>query len=181
MRKLCCLVIILMFCSAMLSSIDFPDVDKAVEIMPVYFVADTTAFIGFSTADVVSISKPDTDEEQFEFKFNDVSGNYETSDIYYYIQAFQTGTYKCTVSMDRTLSGGDDSISYEVQTSSMPDGWNANVNADGTYSVYGNLVIEANTPDYLCGFLILSFPGDQEFNENIQYAGTLTIECSVES
>ena len=163
-----------------LSAIEMGDDSDFFKIMPVYFAADTTAYIGFSTAEVDSISKPSSDTDSFEFKFNEVSGNYETPDIYYYLQAFQTGLYKCEVTLSGELKpesseGSVSSLEYNIlaESSFVPATW-----SDTDTKISGELEILENKPDVVCGSFVLSIPGDTAFDKSIRYADTITITCT---
>ena len=181
MRKIIVsLFFIISFSCCALFSVDFTD-EKAVKLMPVYFTADTTAYIGFSDTVIKSVAKPDDYDAGFEFTFNDATGNYETKDIYYFIQAFETGTYNCTITASKKLKqeGVENGVEldYSVAPHDTPDGWSFTDN--GAFIMTGSLHIEENKPDFLCGFLVLSVPGETEFDKTFQYSDEIKIECNV--
>ena len=179
MKRLYAFLLMISF-GVVLSAIEMDDDSDFFKVMPVYFAADTTAYIGFSTAEVDSISKPSSDTDSFEFKFNEVSGNYETPDIYYYLQAFQTGLYKYEITLSGELkpesSGGSvASLKYDIlmESSSVPSGWD-----EVDFKINGELQIQENNPDVVCGSFVLSIPGDTAFDKTIRYADTIRITCT---
>ena len=188
MKRIIVLLLILIT-SLSIYSIDFPGENDPnqhyVKVMPVYFFADIEAFFGFTGKAVTSLEAV-TDQDNFDFEFNAVTENYETPEIHFYIQAFQgvsAGTnYNWTVTLDGKIineTNSTETISYSVRSSDIPEGANINTTS-GQSEIKGTLTIMNNKPDYQQGWVILSIPGDTEFDKNVSYKGTLTMKLEVE-
>lgn len=186
MKRIIVLLLILIT-SLSIYSIDFPGENDPnqhyVKVMPVYFFADIEAFFGFTGKAVTSLGAV-TDQDNFDFEFNTVTENYETPEIHFYIQAFQgvsTGTnYDWTVTLDGKIINETDStetISYNVRSYDIPENATFTTASD---EIKGTLTIKDNKPDYQQGWVILSIPGDTEFDKNVSYKGTLTMKLEVE-
>lgn len=187
MKRIIALLLILIT-SLSIYSIDFPGENDPnqhyVKVMPVYFFADIEAFFGFTGKAVTSLEAV-TDQDNFDFEFNAVTENYETPEIHFYIQAFQgvsAGTnYNWTVTLDGKIYNETDpneTISYSVRSYDIPEKATFTT-ASG--EITGTLTIKDNKPDYQQGWVILSIPGDTEFDKNVSYKGTLTMKLEVES
>ncbi len=187
MKRIIVLLLILIT-SLSIYSIDFPgendpDHQHYVKVMPVYFFADIEAFFGFTGKAVTSLEAV-TDQDNFDFEYNAVTQNYETPEIHFYIQAFQgvsTGTnYNWTVTLDGKISNENnqnETISYTVRSYDIPEDANFTTAAG---EITGTLTIKDNEPDYQQGWVILSIPGDTEFDKNVSYKGTLKMKLEVE-
>ena len=186
MKKIIALLLILMT-SLSLYSIEYPsegdDKYHFVKVMPVYFFADIEAFFGFTDQNVSSVGEV-TDIKNFDFTYNDITQNYETKNIYFYVQAFQgepSSTYQWTVTLDGKVineTNSADTLSYNVKSSELPDGAELR-EANGEIEIEGALVIENNNPEYQKGMVILSIPGDTVFDKNVSYKGTLKMKLEV--
>ena len=197
-------IFILMILSFSLPSIDIPSTDDPnwhyVKAKPVSFVANRKAFFGFSESLVSSVG-PVTDSPDFEFTFNSATEKYETSDIYYYVQAFQNGLYTWKVTFGSAEgpfnqisndSATIKNIKYAVKAGSelLPTvdyvkDVKAEKNGDKTVGYSGSLQINKNDsgasiPDYCCGKFVLEIPGDTEFDDNLKYSGQITITLGVD-
>lgn len=181
------LLIMIIFTSFSSFSVDIPEEEKAVKILPLYFFADTTAFIGFShnPVGIGRVGEP----EPFEFDFNNQTGNYETSDIYYYVQAYQEGTFDCTVRFSRQMKKADSteaSFPYSIKVSELPvvnsseEEWIITDINGGEYVISGSLRIGTDgKPAALYGRIILSIEGNTVFEKNTVYEDSIIIECTV--